>query len=195
MPTSLRTLLAALAACLALAACSHELKWRTSNIDGMVPDLAFKLTDDTGRVVTAKDYAGKTVLLYFGYTSCPDVCPTTLSKLGQALKQMDKRGARIQVLFVTADPKRDTVQRLHEYVQAFGPWLTGLRGSQDELHELAKRYRVSYSYGKPDKDGNYEVTHSSGVFVFDGTGRSKLLILPRNSAAEIGSDLDQLRSQ
>lgn len=195
MPQRLKLLLAALAACSALAACTHKEHWRTDNIDGLMPRLDLKMTDDAGQPVTGATYRGKTVLLYFGYTNCPDVCPTTLAKLAQALKDTKNHGAGTQVLFVTVDPKRDTLSRMHEYVHAFGPWFVGLRGTHDELRALTKRYRVTYSYAKPDKDGNYEVTHSTAVFVFDGTGRSRLLILPRDSAKAISEDLDQLAAQ
>lgn len=179
--------------CAALASCGQkDLQWRTDSINGLMPDLAFNMTDDAGRPVSAETYRGKTVLLFFGYTNCPDVCPTTLATLAQALKDTKTHGAGTVVLFVTVDPDRDTLTRMHDYVQAFGPWVAGLRGTADELRIFTKRYRVTYSYGKPDKARNYEVTHSTGVFVFDGSGRSRLLILPRDSVAAITADLDQL---
>lgn len=195
MTQNLTRFLLMLAMCAALAACSHKVQWRTDNIDGLVPTLDFHMTDDSGKPVTAQAYRGKIVLLYFGYTSCPDVCPTTLAKLAQALKNTKNHGAGMQVLFVTVDPKRDSVSRMHTYVRAFGPWFVGLVGTQDELRDITKRYRVTYSYGKPDKDGNYEVTHSSAVFVFDGSGRSRLIMVPHDSADAITADLDQLAAQ
>ena len=154
--------------------------------------LEFSLTDDAGRQVSALNYRGKTVLLYFGYTSCPDECPTTLSKLALALKSTKDHGAGNVVLFVSVDPQRDSVGRLHAYARAFGPQFVGLRGTPQELTTLSKRYRITYSYGKPDKSGDYEVTHSTGVFVFDGTGRSRLLVLPNDSTDAITADLDRL---
>jgi protein SCO1/2 len=189
----MKLVLAALGACLALAACTKgDGEWRTDNIDGLLPALEFHLTDDSGRQVSAQDYRGKTVLLYFGYTSCPDLCPTTLSKLAQALKSTKDRGAGDVVLFVSVDPQRDSVGRLHAYTRAFGPQFIGLRGTPQELTALSKRYRITYSYDKPDKNGDYEVTHSTGVFVFDGTGRSRLLVLPNDPADAITADLDRL---
>jgi len=189
----MKRLIAALGACVALAACAKgDGKWRTDNIDGLVAPLEFSLTDDAGRQVSAGDYRGKTVLLYFGYTSCPDQCPTTLSKLAQALKETKDHGARDVVLFVSVDPQRDSLARLRAYAQGFGPQFVGLRGTQQELTALSKRYRISYSYGKPDKNGDYEVMHSTGVFVFDGTGRSRLLVLPDDPADAIAADLDRL---
>ncbi|HMA88440.1 MAG TPA: SCO family protein [Burkholderiales bacterium] len=189
----MKLILAALGASLVLAACAKgDDKWRTENVDGLVHALEFNLTDDAGRQVNAQDYRGKTVLLYFGYTSCPDLCPTTMSKLAQALKQTRDHGARDVVLFVTVDPQRDSAGRLHAYTRAFGPQFVGLRATPQELTALSKRYRITYSYGKPDKNGDYEVMHSTGVFVFDGTGRSRLLVLPNDPADAIAADLDRL---
>ena len=196
MPRPLKVLLAVITICAALASCSpKEPQWRTDNINGLMPNLAFNMTDDAGRPVSDQTYRGKTVLLFFGYTNCPDACPTTLATLAQALKDTKTHGVGTLVLFVTVDPDRDTLSRMHDYVHAFGPWFVGLRGTPDELRALTKRYRVTYSYGKPDKAGNYEVTHSTAVFAFDGSGRSRLLILPRDSAAAITADLDQLAAQ
>jgi protein SCO1 len=190
---SVKLVLAALGACLALAACTKgDGAWRTENVDGLVHALEFNLTDDAGRQVSAQDFRGKTVLLYFGYTSCPDLCPTTMSKLAQAFNETRNHGADDVVLFVTVDPKRDSAARLRAYTRAFGPQFVGLRGTPQELTALAKRYRITYSYGKPDKNGDYEVMHSTGVFVFDGTGRSRLLVLPNDPADAIAADLDHL---
>ena len=190
----MKLLMSAIAACVALAACADKSNWQTASIDGLLPTLEFSMTDDTGRAVTAQTYRGKTVLLYFGYTSCPDLCPTTLARLAQALKGTRNHGADTVVLFVSVDPKRDSVNRLHRYVHAFGPWFVGLRGTPEELEALTKRYRVTYSYAEPDKEGDYEVTHSTGVFVFDGNGRSRLLVLPHHTDEAITADLDRLAS-
>ncbi len=192
MTQRMKLFFAALAACTALAACGEKAHWRTDNIEGLMPKLSFDMTDDSGQAVSAESFRGKTVLLYFGYTNCPDVCPTTLARLAQALKATTNQGAGIRVLFVTVDPKRDSVARLHAYVRAFGPWFVGLRGTPEEIRALTKRYRVTYSYDKPDKDGNYEVSHSTAVFVFDGTGRSRLLILSTDPVDAISADLDRL---
>jgi protein SCO1/2 len=177
---------------LLLAACGGGKGWHLKNVTGVVPDLEFRLTDDSGRKVSAADYRGQAVMLFFGYTNCPDVCPTTLAKLAAAMKQMGEAAQRVRVLFVTVDPKRDTREVLHRYVRAFGPGITGLRGSQAELQTLAKRYRITYSYGKPDANGDYEVTHSSAVFVFDAQGKARLMILPGDGAKIIAEDLSRL---
>ena len=194
-PTSgyLKTVLGVAVICATLVSCTdRSVQWRTDNIDGLVPDLAFDMTDDSGRSVSAQTYRGKTALLFFGYTNCPDVCPTTLATLARALEATKTHDVDTVVLFVTVDPDRDTLKRMHDYVHAFGQWFVGLRGTPDELQTLTKRYRVSYSYGKPDKAGNYEVTHSTAVFVFDRKGRSRLLIRPGDTTTAITADLNQL---
>jgi len=185
----------ALLACALVAGCAEKETGTVKNLDGLVPNLEFRMTDDGGTPVTAKNYLGRTVLLYFGYTNCPDTCPATMARLAQALRATKDHGAGATVLFVTVDPKRDTLAVLHSYVHAFGPEFVGLRGTNKELVALTKRYRVTYSYGKPDKDGNYEVTHSTGVFVFDRTGRGRLLILQGDTASAITASLDKLEGE
>jgi len=181
-----------LALALLLAACGGGKGWHLKNVTGVVPDLEFRLTDDSGRKVSAADYRAQVVMLFFGYTNCPDVCPTTLANLAAAMKQMGEAAQHVRVLFVTVDPKRDTLEVLRRYVRAFGPGITGLRGSQAELQALGKRYRITYSYGKPDAKGDYEVTHSSAVFVFDPEGKARLMILPGDGAKAIADDLRRL---
>ncbi|HEX6633834.1 MAG TPA: SCO family protein, partial [Usitatibacter sp.] len=160
------------------------------NVAGLVHPLEFAMTDETGRAVRASDFRGEPVLVYFGFTHCPDVCPTTLARLSQAARVAGPRNLRI--LFVTVDPARDTPEQLAAYARAFGPRVTGLRPSEDELEDLARRYRVSYSRGKPDANGEYEVMHSSGVFAFDAEGHARLLILPGASEADIEAALGRL---
>ncbi len=99
----------------------------------------------TGQKVTAADFRGKVVLLYFGYTQCPDFCPTTLTNLTHVLDRLGARAKDVRVLFVTVDPNRDTLPVLKQYAAAFGPQVVGLRGTPDELANLARRYRVGYS--------------------------------------------------
>lgn len=188
----MRRVLALLAACLALASCDRVMDndGPVRDVSGLVRDLRFTMTDETGRTVHATDFRGAPVLLYFGYTHCPDVCPTTLARLAQAARAAAPRGLRI--VFVTVDPARDTTRQLAQYVHAFGPRVKGLRSGDDELEDVARRYRVAYSRGKPDAQGEYEVMHSSGVFAFDGEGRARLMILPGASEGDIESALRRL---
>ncbi len=157
-----------------------------------MPPLKFTLVDDTGEPVTAANFAGKVVLLYFGYTHCPDVCPTTLADLAQSLQRLGSSANRVRVLFVSVDPKRDTPSVLKNYASAFAPQVVGLTGDEDELQAITKRYRVAYRLGKPDAQGNYVVYHSSAVFIFDALGRVRLLAGYADGSRAIAHDLKQL---
>jgi protein SCO1/2 len=176
-----------------LAACAgRDPSYALKNVTGLVSPLEFQLTNQDGQPVTAADYRHDIVLLYFGYTACPDECPTTLATLANALRTLGARSSRVRVLFVSVDPRRDTTEVLKRYVSNFGPEFVGLRGDQAELVDLSKRYRIAYHYEKPDKDGNYEVDHSSAIFVFDGTGRARLLGQSDNTAQQVAADLNRL---
>lgn len=129
-----------------------------------------------GKEVTAANYRGKVTLLYFGYTYCPDVCPTTLSNLSRIVRSLGPDAKSVRVLFVTVDPNRDTLAALKQYADAFAPAVDTLRGTPNEIAALARRYRVAYSV-KPEAPGqSYEVTHSSSVFAFDRQGAARLLV-------------------
>jgi len=169
-------LLGAAAATAGLATTAPAFAWNSTDLSGAMPALQFTMTRASdGKTVTAADFKGKIVLLYFGYTFCPDVCPTTLLNLTTMLKSLGKDADAVRVLFVTVDPGRDTLSVLNDYTNAFAPQVVGLRGTPDQLATLAKRYRVSYSV-TPAADGKpYEVTHSSAVCVFDRAGDIKLL--------------------
>ncbi len=112
--------------------------------------------------------------------------------LANALHILGPQASQVRVLFVTVDPHRDTTGVLKRYVSNFGPEFVGLRPDQDELTALSKRYRISYHYEKPDKDGNYEVDHSSAIFIFDRGGRARLLALSDNTSQQVASDLHRL---
>jgi protein SCO1/2 len=188
-------LAAACALCLTalLTACAgRDSSYALKNVTGLVSPLAFHLTNQDGQAVTAADYRHDIVLLYFGYTECPDECPTTLATLANALHTLGPRSSQVRVLFVSVDPHRDTAEVLKRYVSNFGPEFVGLRGDPAQLTDLSKRYRISYHYEKPDKYGNYEVDHSSAVFVFDGEGRARLLGESDNTAQQVASDLSRL---
>lgn len=194
-PRPAMPLAAACALCLTalLTACAgRDSSYALKNVTGLVSPLAFHLTNQDGQAVTAADYRHDIVLLYFGYTECPDECPTTLATLANALHTLGPRSSQVRVLFVSVDPHRDTAEVLKRYVSNFGPEFVGLRGDPAQLTDLSKRYRISYHYEKPDKYGNYEVDHSSAVFVFDGEGRARLLGESDNTAQQVASDLSRL---
>jgi protein SCO1/2 len=180
-----------LAFTLFLAACNREQSWHATNIAGAMPRLEFRLTRaGDGRSVSASTYRGKVVLLYFGYTHCPDICPTTLANLSDALKRLRERASDVRVLFVTVDPDRDTSRVLSEYVKAFAPEIDGLRGDNDALASLARRYRVAYSVTK--ESGTYDVMHSEAVFFFDRDGHARLVTTSTENTADIAYDIGHL---
>jgi protein SCO1/2 len=166
-----------LAFLLLLAGCGHDLSPQDVSIAGLVPALDFSMQDvNTGKPVTAADFQGKVTLLYFGYTNCPDVCPATLYNVDRILRRLGPLAAQVNFLFVTVDPDRDTPAALAQYVGLFGPNITGLRGSPNQLFALARRYRVVFSVTKPTGTSPYEVTHSAAIYVFDAKGQAQFLI-------------------
>lgn len=167
--------------------------WHGKNITGLMPDLQFSLTDTRGKAVTAADSAGQVRLLYFGFTSCPDVCPATLSSLSNAIRQMpDELQNKVTTLFVSVDPQRDTPEKIASYVSFFGDHIAGMTGDEPALRKLAKRYRTTFGYEEPNATGNYEVSHSAAVYVFDGTGGVRLLLRPDLTPKMISEDLTAL---
>jgi len=179
-----------------LVACDHGPDWETKDISGLMPDLHFTLTEaDRDAAVTAHDFSGMLLLLYFGYTNCPDVCPMTLGRLKGVVAGLGQQAQQVRVLFVTVDPDRDSLQKMKDYTAYFGHDFVGLRGTQDELKALTKSYRVTYGYDKPDAHGNYAVSHSSAVYVFDGAGAARLLIRPTDSMDAVHHDLVRLLAE
>jgi len=181
---------AALAGVLALAACGQKASWYGTGITGIMPPLAFAMTRASdGAPVSAQDFRGHEVLLYFGYTNCPDVCPTTLANVAQALTKLGARAKDVRVLFVTVDPKRDTLPVLKTYVKAFSPQMVGLRGDPDAIAKLARRYRVAYTV---DPGPPYEVSHSSAVFFFDAEGHARVVTLATDNTDALAGDMERL---
>ena len=177
-----------------LAGCSQEsVEWNSTDISELMPELEYNLTDEAGNVATPADYEGQVRLLFFGFTSCPDICPATLAHLRNSLKEVpeDLRDD-VQVLFVSVDPERDTPEDLAEYTEYFGPQFVGMTGSEEKLRDLSKRYRTTFGYGEPDESGNYDVSHSSAVYVFDRQGDARLLIRSDLSPDKIAQDLTQI---
>lgn len=168
--------------CLVLSACHKDLASQQDvSTVGLVPPLSLAMQDvTTGQPVTAQSFAGKTVLLYFGYTNCPDVCPTSLYNVDKILRRLGPLASHVVFLFVTVDPDRDNAATLAQYTALFGPNIAGLRGTPDELYALARRYRVVFSVTKTPV---YQVTHSAAVYVFDGRGQSQFLIAGLDTAA------------
>lgn len=183
-----------LATLTAVAACGRHPpeSWELTDIRGNLPDLQFTLVSDQNRSLEAGDLRGKIVLLFFGYTHCPDVCPMTMSRLGGVLHDLGKAAESVRILFVSVDPRRDTSALAATYARAFSPQAIGATGSAKEIETLARRYRVAYQALPADRYGNYDVMHSKAVYVFDRDGRARLMIRDTDPPKAIVHDLRQL---
>lgn len=186
-----------LAALLSLSGCSSDQEnWNAKDISGLMPELAYQLTDTSGDTVTAEDSAGNIRLMFFGFTSCPDICPTTLQKLAQAVQKLPEDAQEdMQIIFVSVDPNRDTPERIKSYVDFFSDGIIGLTGEEENLRELSKRYRTTFGYEEPDDKGNYAVSHSGAVYVFDRNGKARLLVRPEQSMDALIADLTALANE
>ncbi len=173
----MRSLVAPIAALLvlAVAACGPTApKFRGSDVTGVGYGHDFHLTDHNGKPRTLADFRGKVVAIFFGYTQCPDVCPTTLSELAAALSKLGPDAARVQVLFVTVDPERDTRELLSEYVPAFNPTFLGLYGDAQATAATAKEFKIIYQKQPGATPGTYTVDHSAGTYLYDPQGRLRV---------------------
>jgi protein SCO1/2 len=152
----------------------------------------FNLVDHNGQPRTIADFKGKAVVLFFGYTHCPDVCPTTMAKLASVMQKLGPDSKRVQVLLVTLDPKRDTPEILRQYVPAFHPSFLGLSGDEQQIDAVAKEFKVMRMLQEPDKSGYYMVDHAGGLYAFDPRGQLRLFINEQHSLDTIVKDLQTL---
>ncbi|MCB1888735.1 MAG: SCO family protein [Rhodocyclaceae bacterium] len=180
---------------LALTACSEgpsKPPFNATDITGADYARGFSLTDHTGQPRTLADYRGKAVSIFFGYTQCPDVCPTTLSTMAEVMRQLGDDADRLQVLFVTVDPERDTQALLAEYVPLFDPRFVGLFGDADTTARVAKDFRVFYRKAGDTSGSTYTVDHSAGTYLFDPAGRLRLYVKHGEQADRITADVRRL---
>lgn len=157
------------------------------HVRGFLPDLRFTLNGAGGKTVTQDDFKGKVVMLFFGYASCPDICPTTMAQLAQVMQNLGGDADKARIVFVSVDPHRDTPDKLQAYVNVFGKNAVGLTGTPRQIADVARRYRVAYQIEKPKAGDteNYEVAHGRGVYIFDPDGRARLLASDANSVQAI----------
>ena len=190
----LLALLAGVVACVAIVAgCSgRRADWLLTELTGHLPDLQFTLQSADNAALTAADFRGDVTLVFFGYAHCPDICPTTMARLGQVVGRLGPDAQRVRILFVSVDPRRDTPAMLRDYARAFSPQAIGATGTPAQIESLAKRYRVAYQADPPDANGDYEVMHGKAIYVFDGAGRARLMITDRDSPDAIVHDLKEL---
>ncbi|WP_148714850.1 SCO family protein [Chitinolyticbacter meiyuanensis] len=172
MIVRLLRLLVLVAAIVALAACSRP-PFKGSDLTGANFGGDFQLVDHTGKARLLSDYRGKVIALFFGYTHCPDVCPTTMAELSAAMKQLGDKAGEVQVLFVSVDPKRDTPALLSQYVPAFNKRFVGLTGTEAQVSAVAKQYKVVYQ--RQDQADSYTVDHTAGTYLLDRKGRLRVL--------------------
>lgn len=183
----------AIAAALTLCACSRQTSSGATDITGAMPRLAFSMIRaNDGAAVSESDYRGKVVALYFGYTHCPDECPTTLANLAAALKALGPRANDVRVLFVTVDPNRDTLPILKAYVGTFAPQIDGLRGTDDQIARLTRRYRAVYRVTPASPGHAYDVVHTNTVYIFGPSGRARLATMKTDNAAALATDIQHL---
>ncbi|MBP2227104.1 protein SCO1/2 [Azospirillum agricola] len=190
----------AVASVLAIAVSAGIAWWQVQNASSTVAGATrsavpiggpFTMTDSDGKTVTDADYRGKYLLVYFGYTYCPDVCPTELGAMTQALDQLGRQADKVQPLFVSVDPERDTVAHLKDYVGLFHPRLIGLTGTAEQVRDTARAYRVYYAKA-PQKDGKpdeYLMDHSSFIYLMGPDGGFLGVYPAGTSADRIAQDL------
>ncbi len=150
------------------------------------------LTDHNGKLRNMADFKDKVVVLFFGFTHCPDVCPTTMSDLKQAMKLLGDKSNEVQVLFITVDPERDTQEVLAKFVPSFDARFIGLRGNAQETAETLANFKIFYAKVDGKSANDYSIDHSAGMYVFDKSGKVRLYMGYGQKPAEIASDVKQL---
>lgn len=174
-----------------LAACAPEAKPQFKAVDITGADYAknFALPDQDGKVRTIADFAGKVVVIFFGYTQCPDVCPTTLTEIAQAKKLLGPDGAKVQGVLITVDPERDTPELLKAYVGNFGPDFIALRGTAEQTAAVAKDFKVFFRRVEGKAPGSYFMEHTASSYVYDPQGRLRLYARYGSGAQALADDI------
>jgi protein SCO1/2 len=197
----MRLLISAVSIALActLSACgpapsSSAPKFQATDVTGANFGKSLALTDHTGKPRTLADFQGKVVVVFFGFTQCPDVCPTTLAEMAKVVKELGGDGNKVQVLFVSVDAERDTPELLRQYVTAFHPSFLGLVGDAEATVRTAKEFKV-YVQKQPTKGGSYSVDHSAGTFILDQQGRLRLFVQYGAGAPALLNDIKILLKQ
>lgn len=187
----MRWLIAALA--VALAACTPDgPRFNSADITGASFARDFALADPAGAPRALADFRGKVVVVFFGFTQCPDVCPTALATLAAAIRKLGPDEARVQGIFISIDPERDTGELLARYAPAFHPGFVGLRGDAAATERVAKEFKVIYRKAPGKTPDTYTMDHSSGMFVFDPQGRVRLFVSHGQGADALAQDLREL---
>jgi protein SCO1 len=180
--------------CVLLTACSPKPEFKNIDITGSTAfGKDFSLVDPDGKARTLADFKGKVVVMFFGYTQCPDVCPTTLTEMQQVMTLLGSQSDKVQVLFVTLDPERDTAEILKQYVPAFDPRFLGLRPTDEvALEKVTKDFKIYYKKVPGTKPGSYTIDHTAGSYVFDPDGHLRLYIKHAQGPETLAHDLKEL---
>ncbi|MEW6561307.1 MAG: SCO family protein [Pseudomonadota bacterium] len=188
-----RSLLVATAlAPVVLAACSKPYAFHGVDITGVPYADGFSLTDFNGKQRTLADFAGKVVVMYFGYTQCPDICPASMQVVAQAMDDLGTKAKDVQFLFVTVDPTRDTPEILKAYVTHFNPTFLALTGTPEQIALTAKNFKVYYKKVPGKTPGSYTMDHTAGFYVFDPKGKIRLFEREGVSAKDLAQDINAL---
>jgi protein SCO1/2 len=184
----------ALALFVALGGCQQQSGQSFNSVDITGASYAsdFSLTDNNGNKRTLADFRGKVVLVFFGYTQCPDVCPTTMADMAQVRAKLGSLGDKLQIVFVTVDPERDTQALLAQYIPSFDPSFIGLYGTADDIARTAKEFKVIYQKVPGKTPSSYTIDHSAGSYVFDPQGRVRLFVRHSQSIDSIVDDVKRL---
>lgn len=192
----MKKLFALCALALLLVACdkvaTKPVTFNSVDITGADYARDFALTDHTGKPRTLADFKGKVVFLFFGFTQCPDVCPTTMTEMAGVMQALGERAKDVQVLFVTIDPERDTQELLSQYVPAFHPSFIGLYGDAVATAKVAKEFKVFYAKSAGTTPDSYSMDHTAGSYVFDQSGKIRLFVRHGKGAAPIVQDIKLL---
>ncbi len=180
------------AAILGCSAPASQPKFIATDITGSLIGSDFSLSDHNGKLRRLSDFRGKVTLLFFGYTHCPDACPTTMTELAQVVKLLGDKGRDVQVLFVTVDPERDSLDVLKSYVPSFNPDFLGLRGDDATTHKVAEDFKIYYAKQASNSKAGYTIDHSTGVYVFDKQGQIRLFLTNSLKPKDIAHDVGML---
>ena len=182
----------ALVALLAAACSADKPAFKNIDITGASYAQALSLTDADGKLRTLAEFKGKVPIVFFGYAQCPDVCPGTLAEIAEARQRLGADGAKVQPVFVTVDPERDTAEVLKAYVAGFGPDVVALRGSVEQTQAAAKGFKVFFAKVPGKEAGSYTIDHTAGAYVFDPQGRVRLFVRYGAGVDSLTSDLNLL---
>ena len=176
----------------ATATAAPEVHFQGVDITGAEYGRSLALTDQNGKPRTLADFKGKVTVVFFGYTQCPDVCPTTMAELAQVKKALGADGERVQGVFVTVDPDRDTPEVLKSYMASFDPSFVALRGTAEQTVAAAKEFKVFFAKVPGQTEGTYTVDHTAGSYILDAEGRLRLFVRYGTGAPALTADLKAL---